>query len=190
MVETRSGKMQDPAQERTKFEEVDIEVRLASGNTGPRGPKISQTPPSRRVDRIVDAKGREEDSKEPMKTDTDYESGENTTFPKLENTLGRTQEIAPSQEDVTPPPPVSDVLGRLTRTRHQLSAVTGLSRDVKLPRYDGSYEAQSFFTNYDAQADRAQLQYSTRLRKPPNLLQAPLRVTHTRAYVTCSPDHL
>ncbi|UYV65513.1 hypothetical protein LAZ67_3004557, partial [Cordylochernes scorpioides] len=35
---------------------VDIEVRLASGNTGPRGPKISQTPPSRRVDRIVNAK--------------------------------------------------------------------------------------------------------------------------------------
>ncbi|UYV77415.1 hypothetical protein LAZ67_15000946 [Cordylochernes scorpioides] len=125
--------------------------------------------------------GREEDSKEPMKTDPDYESGENTTFPKKENTLGRTQEIVPSQEDVTPPPPVSDVLGRLTTTLHQLSAVTGLSRDVELPRYDGSYEAQSFFTNYDAQADWAQLQYSTRLRKPPNLLQAPLRVTNTRA---------
>ncbi|UYV77460.1 CYTH1 [Cordylochernes scorpioides] len=132
--------------------------------------------------------GREEDSKEPMKTDTDYESGENTTFPKLENTLGRTQEIAPSQEDVTPPPPVSDVLGRLTTTLHQLSAVTG-NRE-RWNRYDGSYEAQSFFTNYDAQADRAQLQYSTRLRKPANLLQAPLRVTNTRAYVTCSPDHL
>ncbi|UYV61423.1 hypothetical protein LAZ67_1004790 [Cordylochernes scorpioides] len=134
--------------------------------------------------------GREEDSKEPMKTDTDYESGESTTFPKKETTLGRTQEIVPSQEDVTPPPPVSDVLGRLSRTLHQLSAVTGLLRDVKLPRYDGSYEAQSFFTNYDAQADRAQLQYSTRLRKPANLLPPPLRVTNTRAYVTCSPDHL
>ncbi|UYV63847.1 K02A2.6-like [Cordylochernes scorpioides] len=80
--------------------------------------------------------GREEDSKEPMKTDPDYESGENTTFPKKENTLGRTQEIVPSQEDATPPPPVSDVLGRLTTTLHQLSAVTGLSRDVELPRYD------------------------------------------------------
>ncbi|UYV77458.1 CYTH1 [Cordylochernes scorpioides] len=134
--------------------------------------------------------GREEDSKEPMKTDPDYESGENTTFPKKETTLGRTQEIAPSQQDVTPPPPVSDVLRRLTTTLHQLSAVTGLSRNVELPRYNGSYEAQSFFTNYDAQADRAQLQYSTRLRKPANLLQAPLRVTNTRAYVTCSPDHL
>ncbi|UYV60184.1 hypothetical protein LAZ67_1000270 [Cordylochernes scorpioides] len=95
--------------------------------------------------------GREEDPKEPMKTDPDYESGENTTFPKKETTLGRTQEIAPSQQDVTPPPPVSDVLGRLTTTLHQLSAVTGLSRNVELPRYDGSYEAQSFFTNYDAQ---------------------------------------
>ncbi|UYV81339.1 hypothetical protein LAZ67_20000830 [Cordylochernes scorpioides] len=167
---------------------VDIEVRLASGNTGPRGSKISQTPPYRRVDRIVDAKGREEDSKEPMKTDPDYESGENPTFSKKENTLGKTQEIAPGQEDVTPPPLVSDVLGRLTTTLHQLSAVTG--HRERWNRYDGSYEAQSFFTNYDAQADRAQLQYSTRLRKPPNLLQAPLRVTHTRAYVTCSPDHL
>ncbi|UYV70775.1 K02A2.6-like, partial [Cordylochernes scorpioides] len=122
--------------------------------------------------------GREEDPKEPMESDPDSESGGNPTFPKKENTLGKTQEIAPGQEDVTPPPPVSDVLGRLTRTRHQLSAVTG--HRERWNRYDGSYEAQSFFTNYDAQADRAQLQYSTRLRKPPNLLQAPLRVTNTR----------
>ncbi|UYV62689.1 hypothetical protein LAZ67_2001563 [Cordylochernes scorpioides] len=132
--------------------------------------------------------GREEDPKEPMESDPDSESGENTTFPKKETTLGRTQEIAPSQQDVTPPPPVSDVLGRLTTTLHQLSAVTG--HRERWNRYDGSYEAQSFFTNYDAQADRAQLQYSTRLRKPANLLQAPLRVINTRAYVTCSPDHL
>ncbi|UYV63838.1 K02A2.6-like [Cordylochernes scorpioides] len=123
--------------------------------------------------------GRKEDSKEPMESDTDYESGESTTFPKKETTLGRTQEIVPSQEDVTPPPPVSDILGRLTTTLHQLSAVTG--HRERWNRYDGSYEAQSFFTNYDAQADRAQLQYSTRLRKPANLLQAPLRVTNTRA---------
>ncbi|UYV74111.1 hypothetical protein LAZ67_11002144 [Cordylochernes scorpioides] len=114
-----------------------------------------------------------------MKTDTDYESGESTTFPKKETTLGRTQEVPPSHEDATPPPLVSDVLERLTTTRHQLSAVTG--HRERWNRYDGSYEAQSFFTNYDAQADRVQLQYSTRLRKPPNLLQAPLRVTNTRA---------
>ncbi|UYV84607.1 K02A2.6-like [Cordylochernes scorpioides] len=128
---------------------VDIEVRLASGKTGPRGPKISQTTPS--------------------------EESTGLWTP-------RTQEIAPSQQDAAPPPAVSDVLGRLTKTLHQLSAVTGLSREVELPRYDGSYEAQSFFDNYDDQADRAQLQYSTRLRKPANLLQAPLRVTNTRAY--------
>ncbi|UYV79227.1 hypothetical protein LAZ67_17001648 [Cordylochernes scorpioides] len=132
--------------------------------------------------------GREEESKEPMKTDPDSESGGSPTFPKKVTTLGRTQEIVPSQEDVTPPPPVSDVLGRLTTTRHQLSAVTG--HRERWNRYDGSYEAQSFFTNYDAQADRAQLQYSTRLKKPANLLQAPLRVINTRAYVTCSPDLL
>ncbi|UYV82253.1 hypothetical protein LAZ67_21001466 [Cordylochernes scorpioides] len=125
--------------------------------------------------------GREENPKEPMESDPDSESGGSLTFPKKENTLGRTQEVPPGQEDVTPPPPVSDVLGSLARTIYQLSSATGLSRDVELSRYDGSYEAQSFFTNYDAQADRAQLQYSTRLRKPPNLLQAPLRVTNTRA---------
>ncbi|UYV66864.1 hypothetical protein LAZ67_4003148 [Cordylochernes scorpioides] len=119
--------------------------------------------------------GREEDSKEPMEADTDYESGENPTFLKIkENTLGRTQEIALSQEDATPPPAVSDVLGSLTRTLHQLSAATGLSRDVELPRYDGSYEAQSFFDNYDAQVDLAQLQYTERLRRLPNLLQESL----------------
>ncbi|UYV73927.1 hypothetical protein LAZ67_11001490 [Cordylochernes scorpioides] len=134
--------------------------------------------------------GREEDPKEPMESDPDSESGENTTFPKKETTLGRTQEVPPSHEDAMPPPPVSDVLGSLARTLYQLSSATGLSRDVELPRYDSSYEAQSFFTNYDAQADRAQLQYSTRLRKPPDLLQAPLRVTNTRAHVTRSPDPL
>ncbi|UYV64967.1 hypothetical protein LAZ67_3002591 [Cordylochernes scorpioides] len=125
-----------------------------------------------------------------MESDPDSESGENTTFPKKETTLGRTQEVPPNHEDVTPPPPVSDVLGRLTTTLHQLSAVTGLARNVELPRYNGSYEAQSFFTNYDAQADRAQLQYSTRLRKPPNLLQAPLRVTNTRAMDNATIDNI
>ncbi|UYV82443.1 hypothetical protein LAZ67_21002185 [Cordylochernes scorpioides] len=140
---------------------VDIESRQDSGRQGT----------SKQVDHCLYRKmeqGREEESKEPMKTDPDYESGDNPTFPKKETTL--------------------DVLGRLTTTRHQLSAVTG--HRERWNRYDGSYEAQSFFTNYDAQADRAQLQYSTRLRKPANLLQAPLRVTNTRAYVTCSPDHL
>ncbi|UYV60159.1 hypothetical protein LAZ67_1000161 [Cordylochernes scorpioides] len=132
--------------------------------------------------------GREENPKEPMESDPDSESGGSPTFPKKETTFGKTQEIAPGQEDVTPPPPVSDVLGRLTTTLHQLSAVTG--HRERWNRYDGSYKAQSFFTNYDAQADRAQLQYSTRLKKPPDLLQAPLRITNTRAYVTCSPDHL
>ncbi|UYV74907.1 hypothetical protein LAZ67_12001763 [Cordylochernes scorpioides] len=82
-----------------------------------------------------------------------------------------------------------DVLG-VGRGRYiSLSAATGLSGDVELPRYDGSYKAQSFFTNYDAQADRAQLQYTERLRKPPNLLQAPLRVTSTRARSHATTAH-
>ncbi|UYV79088.1 hypothetical protein LAZ67_17001080 [Cordylochernes scorpioides] len=106
-----------------------------------------------------------------MESDPDSESGGSTTFPKKENTLGRTEEIATGQEDVTPPPPVSDVLGSLARTIYQLSSATELSRDVELPRYDGSYEAQSFFDNYDAQADLAQLHYTERLRRLPNLLQ-------------------
>ncbi|UYV66843.1 hypothetical protein LAZ67_4003055 [Cordylochernes scorpioides] len=54
--------------------------------------------------------GREEDSKESMESDPDYESGENTTSPRMENTLGSMQEVAPSQEDATPSPAVSDVL--------------------------------------------------------------------------------
>ncbi|UYV60213.1 Transposase [Cordylochernes scorpioides] len=156
---------------------VDIESRQDSGRQGT----------SKQIDHCLYRKmeqGREENPKEPMESDPDSESGGSTTFPKKENenTLGRTEEIAPGQEDVTPPPPVSDVLGRLTTTLPQLSAVTG--HRERWNRYDGSYEAQSFFTNYDAQADRAQLQYSTRLRKPANLLQAPLRVTNTRATIS------
>ncbi|UYV77389.1 hypothetical protein LAZ67_15000823 [Cordylochernes scorpioides] len=121
-----------------------------------------------------------------MESDPDSESGGSPTFPKKETTFGKTQEIVPGQEDVTPPPPVSDVRGRLTTTLHQLSAVTG--HRERWNRYDGSYKAQSFFTNYDAQADRAQLQYSTRLKKPANLLQAPLRVINTRACVAFHHD--
>ncbi|UYV84622.1 hypothetical protein LAZ67_X002869, partial [Cordylochernes scorpioides] len=129
---------------------------------------------SKQVDHCLYRKmeqGREENPKEPMESDPDSESGENNTFPKKETTLGRTQEVPPNHEDVTPPPPVSDVLGSLARTIYQLSSATGLSRDVELPRYDGSYEAQSFFDNYDAQADLAQLHYTERLRRLPNLLQ-------------------
>ncbi|UYV68414.1 hypothetical protein LAZ67_5004261 [Cordylochernes scorpioides] len=126
--------------------------------------------------------GREEDPKEPMESDSRLRKWRETPLfqRKKPPSVGR-RNCPPATRTQRPPPPVSDVLGRLTTTLHQLSAVTGLSRNVELPRYDGSYEAQSFFTNYDAQADRAQLQYSTRLRKPANLLQAPLRVTHTRA---------
>ncbi|UYV79930.1 hypothetical protein LAZ67_18001125, partial [Cordylochernes scorpioides] len=144
---------------------------------------------SKQVDHCLYRKmeqGREENPKEPMESDPDSESGGSPTFPKKETTFGKTQEIVPGQEDVTPPPLVSDVLGRLTTTLHQLSAVTG--HRERWNRYDGSYEAQSYFTNYDAQADRYQLQYSTRLRKPPNLLQAPLRVTNTRARLTYHLD--
>ncbi|UYV80790.1 hypothetical protein LAZ67_19001745 [Cordylochernes scorpioides] len=117
-------------------------------------------------------------------TDSPVRRANRIVVAKIENTLGRTQEGAPSQEDATPPPVVLDVLGSLARTLNQLSATIRLSRDVELPRYVGSYEAQSFFINYDAQADRTQLQYTERRRKPPNLLQAPLRVTNTRAPIT------
>ncbi|UYV68762.1 hypothetical protein LAZ67_6000728 [Cordylochernes scorpioides] len=108
-VELRS--VQEDLVWRRTLSRVDIEVRLASGNTGPRGPKISQTPPSpksrqdsgrqgtsKQIDHCLYRKmeqGRKEDSKEPMKTDPDYESGESTTFPKKETTLGRTQEVPP-----------------------------------------------------------------------------------------------
>ncbi|UYV80538.1 hypothetical protein LAZ67_19000508 [Cordylochernes scorpioides] len=84
--------------------------------------------------------------------------------------VGR-RKFPPARKTSRPPPPVSDVLGSLARTIYQLSSATGLSRDVELPRYDGSYEAQSFFDNYDAQADLAQLHYTDRLRRLPNLLQ-------------------
>ncbi|UYV61734.1 K02A2.6-like [Cordylochernes scorpioides] len=167
----------------TKYAE-DSDWTLDNAGAGPhrleQDPQISTSPPPRRSTRPrcppcrKMEQGREENPKEPMESDPDYESGENPTFPKKENTLGRTQEIVPSQEDVTPPPPVSDVLGSLARTIYQLSSATGLSRDVELPRYDGSYEAQSFFDNYDAQADLAQLHYTDRLRRLPNLLQESL----------------
>ncbi|UYV61052.1 hypothetical protein LAZ67_1003246 [Cordylochernes scorpioides] len=180
LIEPKDNPGQDPlvvhvSRLKPYFERIDERSQDITDSPVPKSRQDSGSQgTSKQIDHCLYRKmeqGREENPKEPMESDPDSESGGSTTFPKKENTLGRTEEIAPGQEDVTPPPPVSDVLGSLARTIYQLSSATGLSRDVELPRYDGSYEAQSFFDNYDAQADLAQLHYTERLRRLPNLLQ-------------------
>ncbi|UYV79986.1 hypothetical protein LAZ67_18001276 [Cordylochernes scorpioides] len=145
-----------------------------------------QDSPVRRADRIVDAKvqvskkttvcterwNREEGriQRSPWSPIPTTKMAKTPLFQRWKTpSVGRRK--SPPARKTPRPMVVSDVLGSLTRTVHQLSAATGPSRDVELSRYDGSYEAQSFFDNYDAQADLAQLKYTERLRRLPNLLQ-------------------
>ncbi|UYV66736.1 hypothetical protein LAZ67_4002721 [Cordylochernes scorpioides] len=59
---------------------------------------------------------------------------------------------------------IADALNKLLATRSP--------REIDVSPYDGTFEAQSFFDNFDAQADRAKLTYTDRLRKLPCYLQA------------------
>ncbi|UYV67489.1 hypothetical protein LAZ67_5000886, partial [Cordylochernes scorpioides] len=52
-------------------------------------------------------------------------------------------------------------------------------QDIEMPKYDGTYPAQSFFETYDNQADRAGLSASEKLdRLPLFLVQQPLQYFH------------
>ncbi|UYV71300.1 hypothetical protein LAZ67_8002552 [Cordylochernes scorpioides] len=67
-------------------------------------------------------------------------------------------------------------------------AMTPPLPDPRIPCHH-DFEAQSFFDNFDAQADRAELTYTDRLRKLPCYLQAPSRQGLHPTYHNPPPRH-
>ncbi|UYV65863.1 hypothetical protein LAZ67_3005743, partial [Cordylochernes scorpioides] len=85
------------------------------------------------------------------------------SVPKQETTFEE-EETSPSQgTSIDPLTQIADDLSKLLVARSP--------REIDVSPYDGTFEAQSFFDNVDAQADRAELTYTDRLRKLPCYLQ-------------------
>ncbi|UYV80002.1 hypothetical protein LAZ67_18001374 [Cordylochernes scorpioides] len=81
------------------------------------------------------------------------------------------QETTFEEEETSPPQGTSaDPLTQIAEALNKL-LVARSSREIDVSPYDGTFEAQSFFDNFDAQADRAKLTYTDRLRKLPRYLQ-------------------
>ncbi|UYV71989.1 K02A2.6-like, partial [Cordylochernes scorpioides] len=81
------------------------------------------------------------------------------------------QETTFEEEETSPPQGTSaDPLTQIADALNKLLVARSL-REIDVSPYDGTFEAQSFFDNFDAQADRAKLTYTDRLRKLPCYLQ-------------------
>ncbi|UYV83362.1 K02A2.6-like, partial [Cordylochernes scorpioides] len=75
------------------------------------------------------------------------------------------------EEETSPPQGTSaDPLTQIADALSKL-LVARSPREIDVSPYDGTFEAQSFFDNFDSQADRAELTYTDRLRKLPCYLQ-------------------
>ncbi|UYV70796.1 Transposase [Cordylochernes scorpioides] len=90
------------------------------------------------------------------------------TIPKQETTLEEEETSPPQDTSADPLTQIADALSKLLVARSP--------REIDVSPYDGTFEAQSFFDNFDAQADRTELTYTDRLRKLPCYLQARQRL--------------
>ncbi|UYV75262.1 TMEM63C [Cordylochernes scorpioides] len=85
------------------------------------------------------------------------------SVPKQETTFEEEETSPPQGTSTDPLTQIADALSKLLVARSP--------REIDVSPYDGTFEAQSFFDNFDAQADRAELTYTDRLRKLPCYLQ-------------------
>ncbi|UYV71916.1 hypothetical protein LAZ67_9001140 [Cordylochernes scorpioides] len=85
------------------------------------------------------------------------------TIPKQETTFEEEETSPPQDTSADPLTQIADALSKLLVARSP--------REIDVSPYDGTFEAQSFFDNFDAQADRTELTYTDRLRKLPCYLQ-------------------
>ncbi|UYV75761.1 hypothetical protein LAZ67_13001258 [Cordylochernes scorpioides] len=85
------------------------------------------------------------------------------TIPKQETTLEEEETAPPQDTSADPLTQIADALSKLLVARSP--------REIDVSPYDGTFEAQSFFDNFDVQADRTELTYTDRLRKLPCYLQ-------------------
>ncbi|UYV63376.1 hypothetical protein LAZ67_2003894 [Cordylochernes scorpioides] len=85
------------------------------------------------------------------------------SVPKQETTFEEEETSPPQGTSADPLTQIADALSKLLVARSP--------REIDVSPYDGTFEAQSFFDNFDAQADQAELTYMDRLRKLPCYLQ-------------------
>ncbi|UYV76616.1 hypothetical protein LAZ67_14001478 [Cordylochernes scorpioides] len=85
------------------------------------------------------------------------------SVPKQETTFEEEETSPPQCTSTDPLTQIADALSKLLVARSP--------REIDVSPYDGTFEAQSFFDNFDAQADRAELTYTDRLRNLPCYLQ-------------------
>ncbi|UYV68168.1 CLPB [Cordylochernes scorpioides] len=87
------------------------------------------------------------------------------SVPKQETTFEEEETSPPQGTSADPLTQIADALSKLLVARPP--------REIDVSPYDNTFEAQSFFDNFDPQADRAELTYTDRLRKLPCYLQEP-----------------
>ncbi|UYV70087.1 Transposase [Cordylochernes scorpioides] len=108
------------------------------------------------------------------------------TIPKQETTLEEEETSPPQDTSADPLTQIADALSKLLVARSP--------REIDVSPYDGTFEAQSFFDNFDAQADRTELTYTDRLRKLPCYLQDTIagfsKYGHSKTYLHVIVDHL
>ncbi|UYV74491.1 K02A2.6-like [Cordylochernes scorpioides] len=85
------------------------------------------------------------------------------SVPQQETTFEEEETSPPQGTSTDPLTQIADALNKLLVARSP--------REIDVSPYDGTFEAQSFFDNFDAQADRAKLTYTDRLHKLPCYLQ-------------------
>ncbi|UYV68164.1 CLPB [Cordylochernes scorpioides] len=85
------------------------------------------------------------------------------SVPKQETTFEEEETSPPQGTSADPLTQIADALSKLLVARPP--------REIDVSPYDNTFEAQSFFDNFDPQADRAELTYTDRLRKLPCYLQ-------------------
>ncbi|UYV77557.1 hypothetical protein LAZ67_15001514 [Cordylochernes scorpioides] len=90
------------------------------------------------------------------------------SVPKQETTFEEEETSPPQGTSTDPLTQIADTLSKLLVARSP--------REIDVSPYDGTFEAQSFFDNFDAQADRAELTYTDRLRKLPCYLQVAVTI--------------
>ncbi|UYV70426.1 hypothetical protein LAZ67_7002956 [Cordylochernes scorpioides] len=122
-----------------------------------------------RITKTKDTKRRRPDSPDRSEKVQRWKSKPNS--PTIRPIICPQQETTFEEEETSPPQETSaDPLTQIADALSKL-LVARSPREIDVSPYDGTFEAQSFFDNFDAQADRAELTYTDRLRKLPCYLQ-------------------
>ncbi|UYV77733.1 K02A2.6-like [Cordylochernes scorpioides] len=151
------------------FKEGDLVIRKIAFND----PRLIKTSPKYEGPFVIQKKISDvtydislKDQKQARRMEEQTEQSNESTgpsVPKQETTFEEEETSPPQGTSADPLTQIADALSKLLIARSP--------REIDVSPYHGTFEAQSFFDNFDAQADRAELTYTDRLRKLPCYLQ-------------------